>query len=63
MPPPRMEQLCHLWRNQPGLQPVWLFGSRATERFHPGSAIDLCLQGPALSHTDRLRLKRGLRPR
>ena len=41
---------------QPNLQAVWLFGSRAMGRAQPGSDIDLCLEGPGLSHVDRLRL-------
>ena len=42
-----------------GLQAIWLFGSRAMERYQPGSDIDLCLDlasDQALSHSDRLRL-------
>ncbi len=38
------------------LHTVWLFGSRAMGRHQPGSDIDLCLEGPHLSHQDRLRL-------
>lgn len=43
----------------PGLQAIWLFGSRAMERYQPGSDIDLCLDMASdqpLSHSDRLRL-------
>jgi len=54
IPETRVEQLQQLWRGQPGLQAVWLFGSRAMGRHGPGSDIDLCLEGPALSHNDRL---------
>ena len=42
-----------------GLQAIWLFGSRAMERYQPGSDIDLCLdmaRDQPLSHSDRLRL-------
>jgi len=56
IPETRVEQLQQLWRGQPGLQAVWLFGSRAMGRHGPGSDIDLCLEGPALSHNDRLAL-------
>jgi hypothetical protein len=35
---------------------VWLFGSRAMGRHQPGSGIDLCLDGSALSQNDLLRL-------
>jgi predicted nucleotidyltransferase len=52
----RVEQLEQLWAHKPRLQAVWLFGSRAMERHQPGSDIDLCLVGSALSHSDRLRL-------
>ena len=42
-----------------GLEAIWLFGSRALERYQPGSDIDLCLDltsDQTLSHSDRLRL-------
>ena len=54
IPLARVEQLQQLWRGQPGLQAVWLFGSRAMGRHGPGSDIDLCLEGPELDHNDRL---------
>ncbi|MCP9911303.1 nucleotidyltransferase domain-containing protein [Cyanobium sp. BA20m-p-22] len=38
------------------VEAVWLFGSRAMDRHGPGSDIDLCLEGPALNHSDRLAL-------
>lgn len=41
---------------QPEIQAVWLFGSRAMGRQHSGSDIDLYLDAPGLSHSDRLRL-------
>jgi predicted nucleotidyltransferase len=56
IPNPRVKQLEQLWAQQPRLQAVWLFGSRAMGRHQEGSDIDLCLEGPALSHGDRLRL-------
>lgn len=56
IPSARVQQLEQLWARQPGLEAVWLFGSRAMGRQQPGSDIDLCLEGPALSHGDRLRL-------
>jgi predicted nucleotidyltransferase len=40
----------------PAVTAIWLFGSRAMGRHHTGSDLDLCLEGPALEHTDRLRL-------
>ena len=56
IPSARVEQLEQLWAHQPSLQALWLFGSRAMERHQPGSESDLCLEGSALSHRDRLRL-------
>lgn len=40
----------------PAVTAIWLFGSRAMGRHHTGSDLDLCHEGPALEHTDRLRL-------
>lgn len=56
IPEERQAQLQQLWAGQPRLQAVWLFGSRAVGRHGPGSDIDLCLEGPTLSHSDRLAL-------
>lgn len=41
---------------QPQVRSIWLFGSRAMGREQPGSDLDLCLEAPQLSHSDRLRL-------
>ena len=49
-------KLLGLLATQPQLQEVWLFGSRAMGRYQPASDIDLCLEAPLLSHSDRLRL-------
>ena len=49
-------KLLRLLSTQPQLQEVWLFGSRAMGRYQQGSDIDLCLEAPLLSHSDRLRL-------
>jgi uncharacterized protein len=56
IPTARVKQLDQLWAQQPRLQAVWLFGSRAMERHQPGSDIDICLEGPAFGHGERLRL-------
>ena len=56
IPAARQGQLEKLFATQPHLLSVWLFGSRAMGRHQPGSDIDLCLEGPQLSHQDRLRL-------
>jgi len=50
------QRLIQVLRSQPGLQAVWLFGSRAMGCHQQGSDIDLCLEAPQLSHSDRLRL-------
>jgi predicted nucleotidyltransferase len=40
----------------PGVEQVWLYGSRAMGRERPGSDIDLSLEGPSLTHADLLHL-------
>ena len=50
------QRLIQVLQSQPGLQAVWLFGSRAMGCHQEGSDIDLCLEAPQLSHSDRLRL-------
>ncbi len=50
------QRLIPLLSRQPGLEAVWLFGSRAMGRHQRGSDIDLCLEGAQLSHRDRLQL-------
>lgn len=56
IPAQAQQRLLEHLATQPQLQVVWLFGSRAMGRHQPGSDIDLCLEGPRLSHSDRLRL-------
>ncbi len=56
IPAQAQQRLLQLLTAQSQLQAVWLFGSRALGRHQPGSDIDLCLEGPLLSHGDRLRL-------
>lgn len=50
------ERLLAVLTAQPHVQRIWLFGSRAMGRDQPGSDLDLCLEAPQLSHSDRLRL-------
>lgn len=50
------ERLLAVLTAQPQVQRIWLFGSRAMGRDQPGSDLDLCLEAPQLSHSDRLRL-------
>jgi predicted nucleotidyltransferase len=40
----------------PGVEQVWLYGSRAMDRERPGSDIDLSLEGHSLTHADLLQL-------
>lgn len=56
IPEDAQRRLLGVLAGQPNLQAVWLFGSRAMGRHHQGSDIDLCLEGPLLTHPDRLRL-------
>lgn len=49
-------RLLQLIADCPSVNAIWLYGSRAMGRHHAGSDLDLCLEGPQLSHGDRLRL-------
>jgi len=40
----------------PKVKQVWLYGSRAMGRERLGSDVDLCLEGPSLTHADLLQL-------
>jgi len=42
--------------SHPGVQQIWLYGSRALGRARLGSDIDLSLEGAALTHQDLLSL-------
>lgn len=48
--------LLRLLAAHPGVEQVWLYGSRAMERHRPGSDIDLSLEGSGLDHRDLLQL-------
>jgi len=56
IPAQAQERLLAVLTAQPQVQRIWLFGSRAMGREQPGSDLDLCLEAPMLSHSDRLRL-------
>ena len=56
IPEPAKQQLVSVLLAEPNIQAVWLFGSRALGRHQSGSDIDLCLEGPELTHLQRLRL-------
>ncbi|MFN5116741.1 MAG: nucleotidyltransferase family protein [Cyanobacteriota bacterium] len=60
IPAESQQRLLRVLAAQPNLEAVWLFGSRAFGRHRSGSDIDLCLDGPGLSHRDRLRLMAAL---
>lgn len=60
IPPQAQERLLAVLTAQPQVRRVWLFGSRAMGREQPGSDLDLCLEAPELSHSDRLRLMNAL---
>ena len=49
-------KLAQLFESAPGLERVWLFGSRARGDFRNESDIDLVLDAPALNSTDVSRL-------
>jgi len=56
IPEAAQQQLFSVLLAEPNIHAVWLFGSRAMGRHQGGSDIDLCLEGPQLSHLQRLRL-------
>ena len=56
IPPQAQERLLAVLTALPQVERIWLFGSRAMGREQPGSDLDLCLEAPQLSHSDRLRL-------
>jgi predicted nucleotidyltransferase len=56
LPQQAQDRLLAVLTAQPQVQRIWLFGSRAMGRHQPGSDLDLCLEAPQLSHSDRLRL-------
>lgn len=48
--------LLRLLAAHPGVEQIWLYGSRAMNRHRPGSDIDLSLEGSGLDHGDLLEL-------
>jgi len=44
----------------PKVKQVWLYGSRAMGRERLGSDVDLCLEGPSLTHADLLQLMESI---
>jgi uncharacterized protein len=56
IPAEAQARLLAVLTSQPHVQRIWLFGSRAMGCEQPGSDLDLFLEAPQLSHSDRLRL-------
>lgn len=56
IPEPAQQRLFSVLLAEPNIHAVWLFGSRVMGRHQSGSDIDLCLEGPRLTHLQRLRL-------
>ena len=51
-----IKALQQVFAEEASVQHVWLYGSRAKGSQHPGSDIDLALEGTAVSHQVRLQL-------
>ena len=60
LPPEASARVLALLTAEPAVNEVWLYGSRAMGRHHPGSDIDITLVAPDLCHADRLRLMGAL---
>ncbi len=56
LPAEDSHRLLAVMEGHPAVEQVWLYGSRAMGRHRRGSDIDLCIEGPQLSHADRLEL-------
>lgn len=50
------DRLTAALADYPGVEEIWLYGSRAMGRERPGSDIDLSLEGMELTHRDLLHL-------
>jgi predicted nucleotidyltransferase len=53
-------RLCDVVGRWPGVEAVWLYGSRAKGTHRPNSDIDLCLQAPRLGVTDLLHIEEAV---
>jgi predicted nucleotidyltransferase len=51
-----VEQLKHIFRSEPRISKVILFGSRAKGNYRNGSDIDLCIEANTLTLFDLLKL-------
>ena len=60
LPPSSSQRLLEVMLKNPGVEEVWLFGSRAMGSHREGSDVDLCLVGEAITHADRLQLMHAI---
>ena len=60
LPPVASQGLLQLVQQNPKVEEIWLFGSRAMGRHREGSDVDLCLVGDAITHVDRLQLMHAI---
>lgn len=60
LPAEASQALVQCLAQHPGVEQIWLYGSRAMNRHRSGSDIDLCLEGAALGHRDLLQLMDGV---
>ena len=60
LPPVASQGLLQLVQQNPKVEEIWLFGSRAMGCHREGSDVDLCLVGDAITHVDRLQLMHAI---
>lgn len=60
IPGPAWAKILGVLEQQPKIQRIRLFGSRAKENFRPGSDIDLCIDAEALSLSEKFALETAL---
>lgn len=56
LPARLIEQICAVAKGTPGLQRVWLFGSRARDEAAPRADIDLAVEYPGAAPADFARV-------
>ena len=60
LPQQACQLLLDVLQRSTKVEEIWLFGSRAMERYRTGSDLDLCLVGEAITHLDRLQLMHAI---
>lgn len=60
LPEPTLQAIRQVLANEPAIDRVFLYGSRAKGTHRPGSDIDLAIEGPRLTHDRLLRLATAL---